>query len=294
VIATKSAHIEDAKEHSDKVRTDLDRASVAASQSATETEGLKARTQTSADVVAALQASIQASKGLVDTEVSNIEAARTACDESVVTLKGLSDKAVTVQQRIADYEARLISLEKQCADQLKTITALLPGATSAGLAHAFDARRQTFLSPAEKWQSLFIGSIVLLIGLAVTGLWNVYQGTNVITYDELGRLWLARFPVAAALVWLALHSSRESALAKRLEEDYGYKAAIAASFQGFHKQMSDLGSTAGPDTPLAQLCGDTLATIGNPPGRIYEKHALVITPSDEIKATTKAMLPRAN
>jgi len=94
VIATKSAHIEDAKEHSDKVRTDLDRASVAASQCATEADGLKARAQTSADAVAALQASIQASKGLVDTEVSNIEAARTACDESAVTLKGLPARRV--------------------------------------------------------------------------------------------------------------------------------------------------------------------------------------------------------
>lgn len=88
VIATKSAHIEDAKAHSDKVRTDLDRASVAASQSATEAEGLKARTQASADAIAALQASIQASKGLVDTEVSNIEAARATSQESAITLKG--------------------------------------------------------------------------------------------------------------------------------------------------------------------------------------------------------------
>lgn len=291
VIATKSDHIEDARAHADKVRADLDRALTAASQQATEAEGLKTRAQTATDGVTALHASVQTSKGLVDADVAAIAAALDTSEEAAASLKGLSDKAETVQQRLADYEKKLAGLEKQCADQLKTITDLLPGATSAGLAYAFDERRQTFLSPAEKWQWLFIASVIILVILALNGMWHVYDKDAVITYDELGRLWLARLPVASALVWLALHASRESALAKRLEEDYGYKAAIAASFQGFHEQMSRIAATEGQNTPLAQLCGDTLATIANPPGRIYEKHALVVSPGNELKETAKAMLP---
>lgn len=242
VIATKSDHIEDARGHADQVRAELDRTLTAATQQATEAEGSKTRAQTAADAITALQTAVQTSKGLADADVTTISAARKAANESAAALKGLSDKAVTVEQRVADYEARLLALEMECKGQLKTITDLLPGATSAGLAHAFDARRQTFLSPAQKWQQIFVGSVVLLILLALSGLWHVYQGVSVITYDELGRLWLARLPVAAALVWLALYASRESALAKRLEEDYGYKAAVSASFQGFHEQMSKLVS----------------------------------------------------
>ena len=105
----------------------------------------------------------------------------------------------------------------------------------------------------------------------------------------LSRLWLGRAPVAAALVWLAIHASRESALAKRLEEDYGYKAAVAASFQGFQKQMAEIEERAGSDSPLTRLCADTLATIGTPPGRIYERHRLTVTPTDEIKDVVKAL-----
>ncbi len=292
VIATKSDHIENARAHADKVRAELDRTVTAASQQATEAEGLKARTQTAADAVATLLAGSQTNKGLVDADVVAIAAARDTSKESAAALKALSDKAATVQQRIADYEARLVGLEKQCAEQLKTITNLLPGATSAGLAHAFDARRQAFLSPAKSWQTIFVGSVCFLVALALSGMWHVFQGNGVITYDELARLWLARLPVAGALVWLALHASRESALAKRLEEDYGYKAAISSSFLGFHEQMSKIGVAAGPNTPLAQLCGDTLATIASPPGRIYEKHALTVTPSDQLKETVKAIIPQ--
>src|SRR5207247_9503997 len=116
---------------------------------------------------------------------------------------------------------------------------------------------------------LFVLSVVAVIGLAVTGFWHVSHLEKAPTYEDLLRLWLARLPVAGALLWLALHASRESALAKRLEEDYGYKAAIASSLEGFKKQMSEFGKGVEPDSPLANLLNNTLTTIAAPPGRIY-------------------------
>ncbi len=98
---------------------------------------------------------------------------------------------------------------------------------------------------------------------------------------------LARLPVAGPLLWLALHASREAALAKRLEEDYGYKAAIASSCEGFQKQMSQFGMA--PGSALTKLLDDTLTTIAAPPGRIYEKHQLVVSPINEVKDTAKTL-----
>lgn len=288
VIATKSDHIEDARKHADTARAELDRAVTSASQQASEADGIRNRAQAAADSLAKLLAESQTNKGLADADIEAIAEARNTAKESAAALKAMSDKADSVQKKLTDYEARLANLEKQCAQQLQTITDLLPGATSTGLAHAFDARRQTFLNPAKWWQIAFVGSLTFLVILALTGLWQIYDRGSVITYDELGRIWLARFPVAAALVWLALHASREAALAKRLEEDYGYKAAISSSFMGFHKQMEDIGSTEA-STPLGQLCGDTLATIASPPGRIYDKHALTVTPGTEFKETVKGI-----
>jgi hypothetical protein len=190
---------------------------------------------------------------------------------------------------IIDYKTA--SLEKECANQLKAITELLPGATTAGLAHSFDARRQTFLRPHNVWQWLFVGSLVAIVLVALTGFLQEYKMTSAPTYDELFRLWLCRLPIVAALVWLALHASREAALAKRLEEDYGYKAAIAEAFLGFHKQMTEIGESATTNKPLAQLCEDTLTTIATPPGRIYDKHALTVKPTDELKEAAKAAAP---
>lgn len=282
VIAAKSTHIQGAQEHADRVRAELDRIQTSSAQTATEAEGHKARAQSANDTAAELLSNIRAYRITAESDLALTATARDSARSNSEVSKALAEKADAVEAKIAAYEARLAELEKQSRTQLETIIGLLPGATAAGLAHAFDDRRKTFLKPSTNWQWLFVGSVIALVALAATGLWSVYKNDVLLGWDNLARLWLARLPIAAALVWLALHASRESALAKRLEEDYGYKAAIAASFLGFQKQMADIESSVREGSPLSKLCADTLATIGSPPGRIYDKHHLTITPAGEL------------
>lgn len=289
IIATKSDHIQKAQEHADKVRGDLDRALTAANQQATEAEGQNSRAQSAADTAAKLLTNIRTTKGSADTDTAAIMSARETAIESAAKTKALADKAATVEERIAAYENRLAELELQSTAQLQTITGLLPGAASAGLAHAFDERRQSFLNPSKRWQWLFVGSVCVIVLLTAQGLWHVYQTETTLNYDELLRLWLSRLPVVGALVWLAMHASRESALAKRMEEDYGYKSAIASTFLGFHRQMSEIGTAAASNLPLAKLCEDTLTTIASPPGRIYDKHQLTVSPTADLTDAAKTM-----
>ena len=289
VIATKSAHIQDAQLHADKVRGELDRALTAANLQVTEAEGLKLKVESAATESAELLATVQSVKPKVEADAVAVGAFRESSKESAAATKSLADRADKIESRIGEYETRLAGLEAQANAHLETIVNLLPGATSAGLAHAFDERRQTFLKPRIRWQWLFVASVLALVCIAATGLWHIVWGSSELTYAELIRVWLARLPIAGALIWLALHASHESSLAKRLEEDYGYKAAIAASFEGFNKQMTQIASTA-PDTPIAKLCTDTLATIGTPPGHIYEGHGPSPTPASHIKDTLAPLL----
>jgi predicted nucleic acid-binding Zn-ribbon protein len=282
IIATKSDHIQKAQEHADNVRSNLDRSLTSANTQVTEAEGLKTTIQTAATSINELFDQSKKIKVLVETDAEKISALCAASEKNSVTTKNLADISSEIENRIATYEKVLADLKDQSVAQLAEIVKLLPGATSAGLAASFDQRRQTFLKPQNRWQWLFIGSVITIIVLALTGLWHVYSASTTLTYDEIIRLWLARLPVAGALIWLAMHASRESALAKRLEEDYGYKAAISASFMGFHKQLNEIGQAAASNEPLSKLCEDTLKTIASPPGRIYDKHKLIVSPTSEI------------
>jgi hypothetical protein len=283
VIATKSAHIQDAQAHADKVRAELDRNLTAATQKTTETEGLRARAQAAADGVAPIIAAITTTKASTQADLTATNAARDEAKASSAATKALADKAVAIETSIAGYEAALAELQKQGKEKLETINSLLPAATSAGLAHAFDARRQTFLRPVKLWEGVFVASVVALAVLAGTSLVSVYMTHAVPPWDEVWRMWAIRLPFAGALIWLAMHAASKSALAQRLEEDYGFKAATAAQFQGFQEQMTKVGALP-PDSPLAKLYADTLAIIANPPGRIYDKHQLIVKPTAEIAA----------
>lgn len=282
IIATKSDHIQKAQEHADNVRSNLDRALTSANMQVTEAEGLKTTIQTVTTSINELFDQSKKTKVLAETDAEKISVLCVASEKNSVTTKNLADISSEIENRIAAYEKKLAELKDQSAAQLEEIVKLLPGATSAGLATSFDQRRQTFLKPQNRWQWLFIGSVIAIIVLALTGLWHVYSASTILTYDAIIRLWLARLPVIGSLIWLAMHSSRESALAKRLEEDYGYKAAIAASFMGFHKQLDEIGQAAASNEPLSKLCQDTLKTIASPPGRIYDKHKLIVSPTSEI------------
>jgi hypothetical protein len=290
VIATKSGHIQEAQVHADGVRANLDRTLTGATQQATEAEGLKARAQTAADNAAQLLFEVRTTKGTIEADAGAVAAALKATEESADLAKGLADKSATIETRIADYESQLADLKGQCANQLRTIEGLLPGAASAGLAHAFDERRQTFLAPRRNWEKWYVVSMALIAMLAVVNWWQAYHGSVSPTWDESLLLWLVRLPVAAPFIWLAIHSSHEAALAKRLEEDYGYKVAVASSFMGFHKQMTEVGSAASSNAPLAKLCNDTLSTIASPPGRIYDKHKLTVSPSRELKEAAETVV----
>lgn len=281
--ATESmVHITELKKRTDQVIIDLDNSHTLALKSASEVIETKNQVLTTVDSAVQLLSEIDAYKTTAESKHEEITELYDASLKSFKSTKSLADKAENVEKKLTAYENSIADLMNRSYEQLETISALLPGATAAGLAYAFDERRKKFSEPVVHWQWLFVGSVLCLAILALTGLYSIYKDTEVSGWDELARIWISRLPIAAALVWLALHSSREAALAKRLEEDYGYKAAIAASFLGFQKQMDEIGNSAGDGTPLSQLCQDTLATIGNPPGRIYDKHRLTATPTGEL------------
>ena len=292
-VATHAQQIDEAQKRATDIRAELDGVLAKVKQTQGDIDGLKQNAEGAKDAASQANTEAQTAKTSVD---ANAKAVADALKESKVasaTTKGLADKVETVEQRIQDYEAKLDGLTVQCDKQLEEIKHLLPGATAAGLASAFDARRKTFMEPSKRWQVMFVTSVIILAIGALISLLEVYQHAPTMGYQQLLVLWLSRLPFAAALVWLAMHASRESALAKRLEEDYGFKVSVASSFQGFQEQMKRLGDSANANEPLKTLCEATLAQITTPPGRIYDKHALIVSPTIEMLRLAKAMVDAA-
>lgn len=287
VVVTKSAHIEDARVHSDDVRAKIDTIITQAQQSATNAEAQHQASRATVENVNVLHAAVQSAKGNIDNNAEAVAVLKRQCEEHTATAKHLAEIAESTESKVKQYEARLAELELASADRLRTIEGLLPGATSAGLASAFEKRSATFQRPEKYWQLFFIGSLAGLLGVA---LWQVsaFGGTGKPPeWLELARMLLNKVPLMIPLVWLALHASRQASLAKRMEEEYGFKATISTSFEGYRRQMAEIDKDLSPNSPLGRLCAETLRTIGTPPGRIYDKHRMDPTPGTALAESVR-------
>lgn len=288
VVATKSEHIEAGRVHVDEVRSKLDTALTEAQQSATSTEAQHQAGRATMDNLNNLYAAAQTIKANADSDAQMVASLRQQCEQHAATAKSLADIAETTDARVKAYEMRLADLEKLATERLKTIESLLPGATSAGLAFAFEQRRKHFKWPQRIWQGVFIACVLALLALAAWEFGVVTKADALLTYQKLGLSLLHRLPFALPLIWLAFHSSHKAALAQRVEEDYGFKETVSRSFEGYRHEMAELEGKATPDSPVTQLCARTLGVITRRPGMIYEKHPLNMTPLD---ALTESAVP---
>lgn len=288
-----SRYIEESKVHAEAANSKIDVIQDACA--GVQTQIARAQEEVARMTSLATEAAREASEASTASSLAHDEARQSAkaAHGYAEDLKKLADVAETNEKRVEGYEKRLDDLMTRCAKQQDEITRLLPGATSAQLASAYRERREAFVKPAWIWQGVFIAALATLIWLASEGLADTRTDAGTVReLSELARLWLTRLPIAGALIWLALHAAQEGALARRLEEDYGYKETVAASFQGFQEQMANISKETDADSALARLCNDVLATLASPPGRIYDKHALTAMPSDLVKKVVDGVADR--
>ena len=222
-----------------------------------------------------------------ETQKTNIEQIKAAVESLRSSAKGdqqivkdLAASAERLKQNIEKNTKRLDAVVQQGKNLTDQIEALLPGATSVGLAKSFTDRKNEFKRPRFWWSILALSSIALLIPVGYFGqkellalsssngfpLWSILEGI------------LLRALYAGPLIWLAIHAGRHHFLAARLEEDYAYKEALSRAFEGYKREMESISETKPDSDALITLCSNTLNAMAQPPGRLFDKKHQDFTP----------------
>jgi hypothetical protein len=213
-------------------------------------------------------------------QAAEIQSSLATVTEARELVKGLVEKMTTAETLAAStleivqrHESELNRLKTECHAMHERIESLLPNATSAGLASAFRIQKARFTLPQRFWLATFVATILGLLASSLVGL----PATD--TWEGILRHFVNRLPLIAPLVWLAVYAGRHHGLALRLQEEYAYKEAVSTSFEGYKREMADIGATS-PEAlnPLMTLCDNVLRTLGQRPGRIYEDKPQDITP----------------
>jgi hypothetical protein len=250
----------------------------------------RANVEAAASAVQALQTQVSDAAIKVQTDAAAIAERSMQTQTLLTTMSDVTESAKNSQTRVAAYETELEKLHTEFSKLHEKIEALLPGATSAGLASAFRDQKARFTGPQKMWQWTFIIAIALLLGVGALDLPNLVKAPPT-SWDVTLTHVLSRLPLAVPLIWLALYAGRQYMLAVRLQEDYAYKEAVSTSFEGFRREMAGMPFTGEQVSPLLSLCGSVLKTLGQRPGRLYDGKHDDVTPLTPLKGIMKELRP---
>lgn len=153
---------------------------------------------------------------------------------------------------------------------LEKIEALLPGATSAGLASAYKELKDSFTKPINHWNWLFIGSVTIMflatflsfthIELTEAGKY-IFSFANADSLDKTFNSLLHKLPLYAPLIWLAIFASKRRSEMQRLQQEYAHKEALAKSYDSYKTQIEQLEK--GDQEMLLKLIENSINTIAH-------------------------------
>jgi len=145
------------------------------------------------------------------------------------------------KQRIELFEKQIQEDQKNWEKKFETlyskIEGLLPGATSTGLAQAYQDQRKRYNVPYWLWAIVFGLTIIGMISFSISTLHDA-KDIN----DAFMRL-LSRLPFFIPAFWLAYFSSKQQSQNKRLQEEYSYKESLAKSYEGHKREVEKLGGS---------------------------------------------------
>lgn len=243
-----------------------------AKQHAVEVEGTVSEAQ---NKLSTIQSTLETGKAVV-AELGEI---KHSAVEHKDTIEVLAKKADELGESIDQYEAKHHELMEHLETDQERIDYLLPQAASAGLASAFARRVDELKGPKRWWAIGFILGIFALgyLGIDITTKILAMKAADAEVWVKL----LYRLPVLLPAIWFTWFSARRYSYAERIQEDYAHKEASARAFEGYKKQMKEVG-LEGDDEMLKLLCERAIETYSKDPQRIYENKVRDVSPTSKM------------
>jgi len=155
-------------------------------------------------------------------------------------LKGELDIRV---KQLTSFENEQITKYKALVEEIE---GLIPGATSAGLASAYETMKTSFDTPLKNMSNLFYVALGLLVIGSIIFSMKGIGGENWVTFVDIGdwdtvlRGIVNKIPFYAPVLWLAYYATKRRSEYQRLQQEYAHKEALAKSYNSYKKQIQDL------------------------------------------------------
>jgi hypothetical protein len=190
----------------------------------------------------------------LDTRLKELDEYKSNQTKAFETL--ISDKAKALEEYEATQKERIENLYKKIEEHL-------PGATSAGLAKAYEKRRKFYQIPIFTWNVVFVIAMLIMIYFGYKNLQDVKNWEDALKHI------LHYTPIYLPAIWLAIYASKRRSESRALEEEYAHKEALAKSYSSYKLQIEEIG---GDDKGLIEkLLDKTIDTVSDNPSKVLDR-----------------------
>lgn len=217
-------------------------------------------------------------------------------DEDGKIVGGLKQE---IEQRIKDLDNFKQEQENIYTKSHERIESLLPGATSAGLAKAYQDMKESFDKPIKNWNLVFVGSIIIMfistfisfvdIGIVKDNVTTWFSFKQMGDFTSTLNNLLFKLPLYAPLIWFAIFASKRRSENQRLQQEYAHKEALAKSYVSYKMQIDELNQE--DKKLLEKLLDSSINTVShNASESLDKKHGDFTAIQETIKMTVEQVL----
>jgi len=190
----------------------------------------------------------------LDTRLKELDEYKDNQTKAFETL--INDKTKALEEYEAEQKERIENLYKKIEEHL-------PGATSAGLAKAYEKRRKFYQIPIFTWNVVFVIAMLIMIYFGYKNLQDVKSWEDALKHI------LHYTPIYLPAIWLAIYASKRRSESRALEEEYAHKEALAKSYSSYKLQIEEIG---GEDKGLIEkLLDKTIDTVSDNPSKVLDR-----------------------
>ncbi|OOF29802.1 hypothetical protein [Salinivibrio proteolyticus] len=165
-------------------------------------------------------------------------------DEEDESIKGIDEEISNHLKNLIEFENKQ---QKKYTALNEQIESLLPAATSAGLASAYETLKSECDTPIEDFTKLFY---LALLGLFICSSIFVINSfsfwpfsiefVSAGTWIEVTTTGLKKIPFVLPFLWLTVFASKRRSEQQRLRQEYAHKEALAKSYDSYKQQIEAL------------------------------------------------------
>ncbi len=260
--------------------------------SAAEAKAIAAVASIYADVVKANGGEAQL-KNRLNALNGTLKTADTIRDKTNKILSDCSSDQGQIKKCLNDAKELVSDIERTktlIKEVMNSADQALSSATSAGLAKEFNNKRQSL----DNCRNFWIGALIVSLALAVfAAICRTNSMQNILSQSEhLGTsILLANYFVSAicigAPIWFAWFSTKQVSYYFRLSEDYAFKAAISASYEGFRRAIDQYGDSSGSSELQVKLLDSLVNQYNNEPLRYVDRKVAGMPVSEVLEGLKK-------